>query len=171
MSSTTYYVRIGEDRDFEVRVRQGDAGAVVSVGDDSRSFDLVHVGGDEYSARLDGRVVRFEARREGERWILALAGRDVSARVETERERRIRRTKKAVAGPSGPHDVASDMAGIVVDVRVAEGEAVETGTALVVIEAMKMENEIRATAPGTVTKIHVANRDTVSVGDVLVSLG
>ncbi len=173
MTAREYFVRIGEDEDFEVRIRREGDRTVVSIDGQEWDADLERIAGAEFSARLDGVVHRFEANRAGDDdgWILALDGREVAVRVETERERRIRRSKKAVAGPSGPRDVTSDMAGIVVQVLVSEGQAVEAGAALVVVEAMKMENEIRAGSSGTVTSIHITDGDTVAVGDVLVSLG
>jgi biotin carboxyl carrier protein len=65
----------------------------------------------------------------------------------------------------------SVMPGIVRDVRVAEGDAVERGQALLILEAMKMENEIRADADGSVSKVHVAPGTAVAKGDPLVTLG
>jgi biotin carboxyl carrier protein len=53
-------------------------------------------------------------------------------------------------------------------VLVAEGDAVETGQAVLVLEAMKMENHINAETSGTVKEIRVAAGDTVGTGDVLV---
>ena len=62
------------------------------------------------------------------------------------------------------------MAGIVVRLLVSEGDTVENGDPLLTIEAMKMENEIRAPSAGRVAKVHVGEKDTVLVGDKLVTL-
>ena len=62
------------------------------------------------------------------------------------------------------------MPGIVVSVAVQEGDSVEKGDSVVVLEAMKMENEIRATSAGTVTRVEVAPGDTVEAGAVLVEI-
>ncbi|MDQ1466048.1 MAG: acetyl-CoA/propionyl-CoA carboxylase, biotin carboxylase, biotin carboxyl carrier protein, partial [Actinomycetota bacterium] len=64
--------------------------------------------------------------------------------------------------------VASPMQGTIVKVLVAVGDSVESGQALVVLEAMKMENHINAEKSGTVTELRVATGDTVGTGDVLV---
>jgi biotin carboxyl carrier protein len=72
------------------------------------------------------------------------------------------------AGVAKP-ELASPMAGKVILVRVAEGDRVEEGQALVIIEAMKMENELRALAPATVREVRVAAGDVVNPGDVLLT--
>jgi biotin carboxyl carrier protein len=59
------------------------------------------------------------------------------------------------------------MQGTIVQVLVAVGDAVEAGQAVIVLEAMKMENHINAETAGTVKEIRVAAGDTVGPGDVL----
>ncbi len=66
--------------------------------------------------------------------------------------------------------VKAPMPGLVVRVEVSEGKAVEVGEALVVVEAMKMENELRATYKGVVERIHVKAGDRVEKGAPLVTL-
>ena len=63
------------------------------------------------------------------------------------------------------------MPGLVVRVEVTQGQVVKVGEGLVVVEAMKMENELRATRPGVVQTIHVAAGQTVAKGASLVTLG
>jgi acetyl-CoA/propionyl-CoA carboxylase biotin carboxyl carrier protein len=63
------------------------------------------------------------------------------------------------------------MQGTIVSVLVEEGQEVEPGQALLVLEAMKMENHINAETQGTVREIRVAPGDTVGTGDVLVVVG
>jgi biotin carboxyl carrier protein len=62
------------------------------------------------------------------------------------------------------------MPGIVVEVLVAEGETVEEGQPLLILEAMKMQNEIRAAGPGVVDGLHVSKGEAVAAGARLVSL-
>jgi biotin carboxyl carrier protein len=63
------------------------------------------------------------------------------------------------------------MPGIVVDVLVEEGQAVQTGDRLAILEAMKMENEIQAPCTGVVESVHVVPGQTVNLKDVIVSIG
>jgi acetyl-CoA/propionyl-CoA carboxylase biotin carboxyl carrier protein len=73
----------------------------------------------------------------------------------------------ATAGGAGDGTITAPMQGTIVKVLVAEGESVEVGQAVLVLEAMKMENHINAETSGTVKEIRVAAGDTVGPGDVL----
>jgi len=71
--------------------------------------------------------------------------------------------------PSG-NTVASPLPGTVLRVNVAVGQAVKAGDVLLVLEAMKMENDITAPGAGVVSAIHVSSGSNVQTGDALVSL-
>lgn len=73
----------------------------------------------------------------------------------------------AVAGASGPAKVLSKMPGRVVKLLVAEGDAVTEGQGLLVLEAMKMQNELTAPRPGTVRGLAVQEGDVVAAGAML----
>lgn len=75
---------------------------------------------------------------------------------------------RAVAG--GSTAVDAPLPGAVLDVKVVEGQGVEAGQVLVILEAMKMENEITAPRAGTVREVRVTKGATVNAGDVLVVL-
>ena len=62
------------------------------------------------------------------------------------------------------------MPGTILDIKVAAGQAVKKGDVLVILEAMKMENEIMADRDGTVTGVAVTKGSTVNSGDVLLTL-
>jgi len=74
-----------------------------------------------------------------------------------------------VAG--GGTSVESPMPGTVLDIKVSAGDTVKNGDVLLILEAMKMENEITATGDGKVTSVNVAKGASVNAGDVLVVLG
>jgi len=74
------------------------------------------------------------------------------------------------AAPAGATTVEAPMPGNIWKVEVKEGQAVKSGDVLVILEAMKMENEIVAPADGVVASIHVAEGAAVNGGDILVSL-
>lgn len=105
------------------------------------------------------------------RWRLHGGGRTLEGEVLDERARAIRALLRSSAKPSGPKPLRAPMPGLVVKVEVAEGDRVERGQGLVVVEAMKMENELKAESPGRVIAVRVAPGDAVEKDQVLVELG
>ena len=73
----------------------------------------------------------------------------------------------AAAAPAGAEAVKAPMPGTILDVKVANGQAVKAGDTLVILEAMKMENEIVATKSGTIAQIVVSKGATVDTGAAL----
>jgi glutaconyl-CoA decarboxylase len=82
---------------------------------------------------------------------------------------RARRGRQEI-GDSGPTEVHAIIPGVVVSVSVAAGDAVSAGQQLLVVEAMKMQNELRAPRDGTVERVAVAAGQTIEVGDLLLVL-
>jgi biotin carboxyl carrier protein len=162
-----YFVEIG-GRSFEVEV--GPDGVCVD-GVDIRA-ELARVSGTPVRSLLaDGASHRVVANRlDRGRWSLTLRGRTFRAEVIDERTRTIRAMTGAGAGPSGPRPVRAPMPGLIVKVEVAEGDLVEAGQGVVIVEAMKMENELRAEGAGRVTAVHVKEGDTVEKDQPLVDL-
>ena len=78
------------------------------------------------------------------------------------------RRGRAETGGSGPSSVRAIIPGVVIAVSVALGDQVTMGQQLLVVEAMKMQNELRATRAGTVDQLAVAAGQTIEVGDLLV---
>ena len=78
--------------------------------------------------------------------------------------------KEAAAAPAGSITVEAPMPGKVLSVNVKAGDKVEAGDVLLILEAMKMQNEIMAPEDGTVSDVRVSAGDTVATGDVMVVL-
>jgi biotin carboxyl carrier protein len=121
------------------------------------------------NVRVDGQIVDLTT--EGllpELGAIASGQRSI-VRVESERMRSAEQAKKSsTVGGSGV--VKSPMPGRVVKVLVSKGDSVKAGQGLVVLEAMKMENEVRARAAGTVAEVHVAPGAAVEGNAKLVTL-
>nr|WP_304081714.1 biotin/lipoyl-containing protein [Mitsuokella multacida] len=79
--------------------------------------------------------------------------------------------KEAVAAGAGEHSIDAPMPGKIVKVVVEEGQSVKAGDVLLVLEAMKMQNEITADADGTVKAVNVEAGQNVKVKESLVILG
>ena len=122
--------------------------------------------------KLDTHVYRVvvEKRQGRARYTLWVDGYRFETEALDERTRSIRDLSAATAGPTGPAPIIAPMPGLIVRVNVNPGDKVEAGQGLVVMEAMKMENELRATAAGTVRSVEVSPGTAVEKGALLVAL-
>ena len=126
----------------------------------------------EHVLMLGNEVHRLLVRRGSTRGRYTMWVDGVRLEVEAldERSRAIRELAAATSGPSGPAPLVAPMPGMIVRVNVRDGDAVQTGQGLVVMEAMKMENELRASAAGTVKRVHVAPGTAVEKGALLLEM-
>lgn len=99
---------------------------------------------------------------------VTLAGHVYSFSLEDERERAAHLAERAARGGGGP--LKAVMPGFVAEVRVQPGDTVSEGDALLVLEAMKMQNEIQAPADGVVESVAVEAGQAVAAGEVLLVL-
>jgi biotin carboxyl carrier protein len=104
------------------------------------------------------------------RYTLWVDGYRFETEALDERTRAIRDLSAATAAPLGPAPIKAPMPGLIVRVNVKVGDTVEAGQGVVVMEAMKMENELRATSGGIVKSVQVVAGATVEKGALLVAL-
>jgi biotin carboxyl carrier protein len=123
------------------------------VDDRPVELDVAYLGA-QLSVRIDGQVVDLTIEGSPPEVGAVASGHRSYVRVESERMRAAEQAKKTTAG-AGDRVIKSPMPGRVVKMLVAKGDAVEVGQGLVVLEAMKMENEVRAKVAGTVAEVHV----------------
>ncbi len=155
-----------------VEIRTDADGTTVVVDGVPHRADLETVAGTGlHSLLLDRRSVAFAARFEDGAAVLQLHDREVRVPVEDERTRESRRLTQGAKKPAGSGDVKAVMPGVVKEVRVEVGSVVTAHQPLLVLEAMKMENEIRADRAGTVKALHVKAGQAVEKGAKLVSIG
>ncbi len=102
-------------------------------------------------------------------WVVQDGGERCLVEAVDERTAHVRSLIGTPAALAGPVALKAPMPGLVARVLVEPGEAVAAGQSLVVLEAMKMENELKAGAPGVAEKVCVAPGQTVEKGEVLVT--
>jgi len=158
-------------REESVVVEAGaDGGFTVTLRGRTYVADLRRIGKSPlYSLLVGARSCEVAATRERTQWRLDLEGSSFAVSVETEQEHAARAVDAERASRAGA-EVKASMPGFVSRVLVAAGDEVQKGTPLIIIEAMKMENEIRAECAGVVSEVAVAERQTVNNGDVLVRI-
>lgn len=108
---------------------------------------------------------------EDNQWQVLLRGTMYTAEVEDEREKRLRAAGGvATGGGSGEFNLKAPMPGLVVVVPVTEGQAVKKGDNLIILESMKMQNELKAPRDGVVARVRVKPGDSVEHHQVLVTV-
>jgi len=121
-----------------------------------------------YSVLLDGRSYDASVERTARALIVTVDGHRFE--IEVRDPRRWSRGSGR-AGGSGRETLAAPMPGKIVRVLVAPGDAVGPGQGVVVVEAMKMQNEIKTSRSGRVLAIHAQEGTTVAAGEALVTIG
>lgn len=124
-------------------------------------IQVVTIGGESHRVavrRGDGRG----------RYAIWMDGYRYEVEALDERMRTIRDLTAAAAASDGPRPLVAPMPGLIVRVTIEEGDVVEAGQGVVVMEAMKMENELRAASAGTVKAIHIQPGTAVEKGALLV---
>ncbi len=163
-----YIVDIGGER-LEVELD----GETARVGGVSRSVHLADVEGTPvHLVGIGDRVHRVVARRHPERgrYTLRFDGWRLEAEALDERTRAIRDLTAEQAAHAGPLPVTAPMPGMIVRVHVQVGDTITAGQGVIAMEAMKMENELRAATAGTVKAVLVQPGQAVDKGAVLVEL-
>ena len=146
--------------------------------------------GSVWELTLDGRILSVDVTAIAGRWSLLIGSRSYEVAVERRsngerivyvngvavpisimdpRERLVRR-RGTVSAETGPRSIVSPMPGRIVKVLVREGDVVAAQQGLVVVEAMKMENEVRAPRAGQVSAVKVVEGMSVEAKSVLVTL-
>jgi biotin carboxyl carrier protein len=119
-----------------------------------------------YSILIDGKSFEVRMERLGTELRATTGGRVFRIVVEDERE--WRRKRGSAVEAEGRQQVLAPMPGKIVRVLVKTGDAVRAGQGLLVVEAMKMQNEIRAPKSGTIDRVAVVEGQTVNAGEVVV---
>ena len=140
----------------------------VSRDGESLPVDFEEVGPDSYSMIIASKAYLLTSQRDAGGLTVRLGGRAYPAAVSRADGDDSGVLDRSLHGDGG--EVRSVMPGIVTRLLVETGDPVEPGTPLLVLEAMKMENEVRSHRGGVVDKIHVSEREAVDTGDILVTL-
>jgi biotin carboxyl carrier protein len=161
----TYEVTVtaaGKPHTFKVEFARDREGKLISkVDGEHLALDVLSSERDVLSLLMAGRS--YELRRDGN--MIALDGSAYHTEVRDPRSLRNRRAAGDAA--DGPKKITAPMPGKVVRIVAAEGTEVEAGAGVVVIEAMKMQNEMKSPKKGIVKKISAAEGATVNAGDTL----
>lgn len=156
-----------DDRAFDLTLE----GDTLTLDGTPRQWTFEPVGDGCFSLLVDGRSVSVVVRPlDDGRLRVHLDGHTHTVQVQDEHDLLLERFGLADITASAEREVRAPMPGLVLNVMVQEGESVEAGDGLLVLEAMKMENELHAPAAGTIGAIHVAVNDAVDKDALLIEI-
>ena len=143
----------------------------VSVNGKTYEVDFESVSGQPvYSLIVDGKSHESYIARGDENWQVLLRGRLYPITVEDEREKRLRAAAGGGVAESGEFILKAPMPGLVVAIPVSEGQEVKRGQVILILESMKMQNELKAPRDGTIHKVKVKAGESVEQKQTLLSM-
>ncbi len=161
-----YSVTIG-DKQFEIGIGSGD-GAVTVNGRDM-AVDMLGINGGKLQSLLaDNRIFEFEIERSNGGISVWHGSAEFAAEVVDEKTERLRQLMGAAGLAKKQSVLRASMPGLILKVEVVPGQKVKKGDGLMIVEAMKMENEIKALGPGVVKEIKAKERQAIEKGQVLI---
>lgn len=162
-----FVARLG-DQTYTVEIEETEK-SVYRVSVDGNEFlvDGKKTGRTNYSLIVDSRSFEIEVDNSGDEYRVLVDGRNYHIHLVDERRMRVGGAQSGLE-LQGRQNVSVPMPGKIIAVLVAEGDSVEKGQGLVIVEAMKMENEVRSPIAGAVKEIKVKPGDTVEGGAVLI---
>ena len=162
------YITTVDDKQFVVEIIDEKH---ISVDGKVYEVDFESVSGQPvYSLILDGRSHEAYVASGDNHWQVLLRGRLFPVTVEDEREQRLRSAAGAGVAETGEFHLRAPMPGLVVAIPVQEGQPVEKGQVLLILESMKMQNELKAPRDGTLGRIRVRAGETVEQKQTLLSI-
>ena len=159
------YVTIINERRFEIEV---DNDGRVLIDGEERDVDFLNLGGSLYSLITENKSFEAVIDDDDGRIDVMMRGRLFEAQVLDERAMLLMQRRGGLSSGSG--EVQAPMPGLIVDVTVAEGEAVAKGQTVIILESMKMQNELKSPIAGVARAIYAVAGQAVDKNDLLLEI-
>jgi biotin carboxyl carrier protein len=162
------YITTVEDRQFLVEIIDDKH---ISVDGKVYEVDFESVSGQPvYSLIVDGRSHESYVAPGDHDWQVLLRGRLYPVTVEDEREKRLRSAAGGGVAETGEFHLRAPMPGLIVAILVGEGQAIQKGQVLLILESMKMQNELKSPRDGVIGRVRVKAGETVEQKQTLLSV-
>lgn len=162
------YVTTIDDKEYEIEVVDD---RHVRIGGRLLEVNFESVSGQPvYSLILDGKSYESYVYPDDEGWQVLLRGRQFQVKVEDEREKRLKAAAGGGVAEGGEFHLKAPMPGLVVAIPVSEGQEVKKGQVLVILESMKMQNELKSPRDGTISHIKVKAGESVEQKQILLNM-
>ena len=163
-----YITRIN-DKEYVIEIDQDDA---ITVNGERHDIDFQELAASgTLSLLINHRSLEAIVEERDEAWEVLLHGELYTVQVQDERAYRLAQARGKLGESSGAVVIRSPMPGLILSVLVDEGQRVQKGETVVILESMKMENELRAGRDGVVTRVSVKQGDSVEKNQELVTIG
>ncbi|MFN0074050.1 MAG: biotin/lipoyl-containing protein [Chloroflexota bacterium] len=159
-----------DESEFEVSVSTDGEQLFVTCLGESTPVAVRALGPHHWMVRLEQRWVEVFGFVRGGEGRIVVGGRQFAVSVVDERARQFAALTQAAGGGSAKVEIRAPMPGLIVSIPLEVGQVVKRGERLVVLQAMKMENELTSPRDGRVAAVHVEEAQTVEQGFVLVTL-
>lgn len=160
------YVTVVGDQSYEIEI---DNDGAILVNGELRDVDFLNLGGSLYSIITENKSLEAVIDDDEGKIAVMMGGQLFETQVLDERAMLLMQRRGGLKITSG--EVNAPMPGLIVIVTVELGQNVEQGDTVVILESMKMQNELKSPVAGVVTAIHVEASQAVDKGDILVEIG
>jgi biotin carboxyl carrier protein len=162
------YITTVDDRQFTVEIIDD---RHVSVNGKTYAIDFESVSGQPvYSLIVDGRSHESYIYPSDDNWQVLLRGRLYPVKVVDEREMRLRAAAGGNVAETGEYHLRAPMPGLVVTIPVTEGQEIKKGQVILILESMKMQNELKSPRDGKIGRIRVKSGESVEQKQTLLSV-
>ena len=160
------YLTVIDDQSYEIEI---DNDGAILVNGELRDVDFLNLGGSLYSIITENKSLEAVIDDDEGKIAVMMGGQLFETQVLDERAMLLMQRRGGLKITSG--EVNAPMPGLIVMVTVELGQNVEQGDTVVILESMKMQNELKSPVAGVVTAIHVSASQAVDKGDMLVEIG
>jgi len=162
------YVTTVDGKEFEIEVVDDHH---IRVGDRLLKVDFETISGQPvFSLILDGKSYESFVYQGDEDWEVLIRGRQYQVKIEDERERRLKAAAGGGVAEGGEFHLKAPMPGLVVSVLVEEGQEVKKGQVMLILESMKMQNELKAPRDGVIGRVRIKAGESVEQKQAMLSL-
>ena len=135
-------------------------------------YELLNLNCNKYLLRIDNIFYEISSEKiDNGTYSLLVNGKQVRANAKTELEERVTKLIESAKITSNLHlEIKAPMPGMILKIKKHEGNKIEAGESVLILEAMKMENDLKTPASGTIKKLFVKEGSTVEKGEILFSM-
>lgn len=162
------YVTTVDNQEFEIEIVDEHH---IRIGGRLLEVDFQAISGQPvFSIILDGKSYESFVYQGDEDWEVLIRGRQYQVKIEDEREKRLRAAAGGGVAEGGEFHLKAPMPGLVVSVLVEEGQEVKKGQVMLILESMKMQNELKAPRDGVIGRVRVKAGESVEQKQAMLSI-